>query len=124
MRSFTSACACLHRFTAVLGIALVMALNLLAVWPEAHAWLHGESDEECHRAPTQSGAAFSPAGHETDEESCVVTQFAHGHSGLGVAPALLAAPLVVPSAACVATDSFSASAPAHLLPPGCGPPAV
>lgn len=58
-----------HRLTAVLGVALVLLLNVLAVSPQLHAWIHSENNPG-HLAPSL------PA---TDDDSlCPVTLFANG----------------------------------------------
>ncbi len=118
----TPASACLHRLVAMLGIALVLALNVLAVWPAGHAWLHAvEKATACTHGHAHDPA---PAGGDAARDDCAIATFAQGHAGLALAPQFIFAP----RAACVATlaaaPAFVAVSRAHLLPPGCGPPAV
>jgi len=121
-----TASSLLHRFIAVVGVALVLALNLLAVWPEIHALIHGD---ELAPPTSNHGAGAVPhlasaSGLHCDEDDCIVVKFAHGHGGLAVAPVFHSATALVLAAT---TSSFVeplASPSAFLLPPGCGPPAV
>lgn len=118
-----------QRVAAGLALALVVGLNVFAVSPDLHAWLHAGHVEAgahagCSHGPAAGEAA--PAGHlpsETSDEGCVVTQFAQGQLGFE-APVVLAAALV---ASCTSShpDATARRAVADLfLPPGCGPPAV
>ncbi len=59
----------LHRLTAVLGVAWVLALGVLAVRPDWH-------EAVCHHQADASAHPGEP-GHD-DEEGCVVTRFAQG----------------------------------------------
>ena len=60
------------RLTAVLGIALVVLLNLLAVWPEAHQYFH-----QAERAAAEhSTGDHQPVGD--DHDGCAVVLFARG----------------------------------------------
>lgn len=111
-----------HRFTAVLGVVLVLALNVLAVLPAAHAWLHQPTTEATQPACKHHGCGSDSRAPADDD--CAVVKFAHGHGGLAVAA------LVVEARACVLVtvlgsgDDLAVPAPAFRLPPGCGPPAV
>ena len=106
----------LHRGTAVLGIALVLALNVLAAAPAAHAWLHeGASARACDHGPAETADSG---------DDCVVAQFAREGGGGLAAWSFPAGP----ESRCDRTPAPPAATPApvrlRLLPPGCGPPAV
>lgn len=59
----------LHRLTAVLGVAWVLALGVLAVRPDLHeAICHHQADAMAH--PGEPG--------HNDADGCVVTRFAQG----------------------------------------------
>jgi len=60
----------LKRAVAALGVALVLLLGVLEVFPAAHEWFHGDAEQPDH--------------------ACAVTLFAHG-----VAPVLAAVMLAV-----------------------------
>ncbi len=96
-----------NRWTALIGAgcaALVLVLAILAADPEAHRWLHADSDHEDH--------------------SCAVVLFVHGlTSALAeVALALVAWRLI--SVLGRAGQVLWLAAPSHSLPPACGPPAA
>lgn len=111
-----------HRFTAVLGIALVLALSVLAVWPEGHTRLHsGPNVGRCANGHTHDSV---PTNDDDDRDDCVVIKFANGGAGLAVALEFFIAPLNVCVATLATAPAFDAASPAHLLPPGCGPPVV
>lgn len=107
-----------RRLTAILGLELVVVLNVLAVWPEAHEFFH-----QVGRAAT----AKSPAEHRPesdDEDNCVVAAFAHGHVFSG-SVALLAVLLGRPEAGAIMPEQMLALFSAdRRLPPGCGPPSA
>ena len=55
----------LHHLIAVGGIALVLALTVLAVSPQLHAWLHGDAgmaDHACAVTLFQQGVVAATAG--------------------------------------------------------------
>jgi hypothetical protein len=125
----------LTRLTALASTALVLVLTILAASPQWHALVHAAEHSAHHAVST---GTTCPVGHHhapseptpahpdsADDELCVITQFAQSQAALLVAPdvlttsprALLAPPLPL-SVFC------APSAPAHLLPPGCGPPLV
>ena len=121
------------RFTAALGAALVLVLTILAVSPSLHAWVHAEPVDSAAHAACSHGHAHhthtpapAPAPDSCDDDSgCIVNLFAQGGSGLVAAPALLPAPRLADLGTFLSASDFCApSAPAYLLPPGCGPPAV
>lgn len=126
----------LTRLTASLGAALVLVLTILAVSPALHAWLHDEPADAAPHATCSHGHAHpapdrgdhlpaAPAHAADDDAGCVVTLFAQGGSELAVAPAVLPSPRLAQIGDILPLSVFCApSAPAHLLPPGCGPPAV
>ncbi|HRE08410.1 MAG TPA: hypothetical protein PKX00_22515 [Opitutaceae bacterium] len=131
----------LTRLTAVLGTWLVLVLSVLAVDPALHAWIHGEAGEieahthcahaQAHDHHSTDGAGShdphspAPTHSHGEDEACIVSQFSHGGSDQVVAPNLL------PWLSLARTGDLPALCPAcapgapdHLLPPGCGPPAV
>jgi hypothetical protein len=119
------------RFTAVLGAALVLVLTILAVSPSLHAWVHAEPADSAPHAKCSHGHAHhhhhdAPAPVSSDDEAgCVVNLFAQGGAELVAVPALLPAPRLADLGTFLSPSAFCApSAPAYLLPPGCGPPAV
>jgi hypothetical protein len=120
----------LHRLTAAVGVALVLALNLLAVWPDGHAWLHPTPAKTSYphthaHTPSHDHAPSDGDGsRETGADDCVVVKFAQGNANCAAAPLLLSAPVLASRATLSVTPDFVAASPAHFLPPGCGPPAV
>jgi hypothetical protein len=121
-----SARACLHSLTAVLGIALVLALNVLAVWPTGHTWLHAvEKKISC---PHSHAHNDTPTSEEDDRDAeaddCIIVKFAQGGASFTATPEFFLAPLTVRVATRAIPRSFAAASPAQLLPPGCGPPSV
>lgn len=123
------------RLTALASSALVLLLTILAASPQWHALLHAAEHTAHHAA---AAAATCPAGHHhshgeptpalpdsDNDELCVVTQFSQSQAALLVAPVLLSGEPVALRAAPFRPALFCApSAPAHTLPPGCGPPLV
>ena len=117
----------LTRLTASLGVVLVLVLSMLAASPALHAWLHTAPP-----SVTPCGHDHGPAPHTPDEDhadaddaGCIVTLFAHGGSELATAPTHLVAPARALVGDLLLSVEFCApSAPAHTLPPGCGPPLV
>jgi hypothetical protein len=121
------------RLTALASAALVLVLTILAASPQWHALLHPDEYSAYH-AP--AAAPTCPAGHHhshgepapalpdsDDDELCVVTQFSQSQAALLVAALILAAqPLAAPAPPRPFSDFCAPSAPAHTLPPGCGPP--
>ncbi|MSU53937.1 MAG: hypothetical protein EXS41_11200 [Opitutaceae bacterium] len=121
------------RLTAALGAALVLVLTILAVSPALHAWVHAEPADfappaKCshghhHHAHTTDPAPAS--GSANDDSGCIVNLFAQGGSELVAALAVLPAPRLADLGTFLSPSAFCApSAPAHLLPPCCGPPQV
>ena len=121
------------RFTAALGAALVLVLTILAVSPSLHAWVHAEPVDSAPHATCSHGHAHhshtpvpAPAPDSCDDDSgCIVNLFAQGGSELVTAPAVLQAPRLADLGTFLSPSAFCApSAPAYILPHGCGPPAV
>lgn len=111
-----------QRLVAGLALALVVGLNVFAVSPDLHAWLHAGHVE----AGAHAGCSHGPVDEhlpESSDEGCVVTQFAQGQLGFE-------APVVLTFALCASRTSSHPDATARRavadlsLPPGCGPPAV
>lgn len=109
----------LHRLSAWLGVALVLALNVLAVRPDLHAALHEE-----HGPKHGSACKHHHTPVESAEHDCVVNAFAHGHTETGVTPVILAGPRLDSVATLLPEVAAAILAPEHRLPPGCGPPTV
>ena len=119
----------LTRLTALASAVLVALLTIFAASPQLHALLHGPAHRDAHAsaAPCPHGHHHSTPAPEPapDDDLCVVTQFSHGSSELAVAPALLPAqPLALLGDTLPLSVFCAPSAPAFLLPPGCGPPLV
>jgi hypothetical protein len=94
----------LRRLLAGAAAVLVLMLAVLAVSPSLHAWLHGEKTLDA-------------------DDGCAVVLFAQG-----ITPAIGAALLVAAALRRLPgrlAEPFAPwfAAPAHQLPPGCGPPA-
>ena len=124
----------LTRLTALASTALVLLLTVLAASPQWHALLHA-AEHSAHHAPAASTCPAehnhshgepAPALPDSDnDELCVVTQFSQSQAALLVALVLLSGEPVALRAAPFRPALFCApSAPAHTLPPGCGPPLV
>ena len=105
----------LHRFTAVLGIVLVVLLNLLAASPELHAWVHGDE-----HAPAHSTPGHEPVGD--DDHECAVTLFAHGVEALLVFCVLMLARPLARSVIPRARDEIARTRPRYWLVPSHAPP--
>ena len=116
----------LHRLTALLGVALVLALNVLAVRPDLHAALHDAGLAESHGSASHGGTCSHGHKHTvpvtSDDHDCVVSAFAHGHADLGVIPAALPPVALTQIATLAAPAALAPQAAAFLLPPVCGPP--
>ena len=106
----------LHRLMAVAGVALVLILGILAVRPDLHEAL-------CHHETAGSVHDHDHAESATGDETCVITQFAHGQV-LALIALLLLFVSKVRIASVAAPRSFAFVSFAYQLPPGCGPPAV
>jgi hypothetical protein len=100
----------LRRILAAGGVALVLALTVLAASPAAHAWLH--SHEEDH--------ADHPA--TVDVDTCAVAMFANGVSPDLGQPALGAPVAVVRAIALTTADGIFLVSPRYLRQPERGPP--
>jgi hypothetical protein len=109
----------LHRLSAWLGVALVLALNVLAVRPDLHAALHEE-----HGPKHSSACKHHHAPVESAEHDCVVNAFAHGHAETGVAPVGIPFLALDRIGTLLPEHAVAAVAPDFRLPPGCGPPRV
>ena len=106
----------LRRLTAILGIALVVLLNLLAVWPEAHQYFH-----QAERAAAEhSTSDHQPIGD--DDDGCAVALFVHGH--LLAASILFVLLLIglVRIGTILPEQALTLAAVDYRLPQGRGPP--
>lgn len=90
------------RWLAALLAVTVWALGVLAVSPELHAALHGDSGDQAHE--------------------CAVTLFAHGADTLGAAPELQRVAAARELGRVATPRSHAWSAPHYRLRPACGPP--
>ena len=98
-----SALISLHRLVAAGGVALVLALTVLAVSPSLHAWLHGEKQLDA-------------------DDGCAVVLFVQGvTAGLAAIVAVVGA-LRVLAEELPAPRQLLLGAPRFQFPPGCGPP--
>ncbi|WP_414662795.1 hypothetical protein [Horticoccus sp. 23ND18S-11] len=117
-----------RRFTALLGVALVLMLNVLAVRPDLHAALHasGDASSIVHggKCTHHSAGDSAHAPATSPDHDCIVSAFAHGHADTGVDPLILPAIAFIPLTRVAPSLVFAAPAPEFLLPPGCGPPLV
>lgn len=118
-----------HRLTALLGLALVVALNLLAARPDWHAALHDEAGESSHRHARcphhgHGPAKTEPAPVSSDDHVCVISAFAHGQAAFDAASLAVPPVTLTEIATLAATIAAAPIAPEFFLPPGCGPPAV
>lgn len=113
-----------RRFTAALAVALVLALDILAFSPAAHAWLHGHDPAApaCSCGHHTDDAA--PAPGDDPEDGCIVSVFAQGKLDGAAVPLWCARPAAHVSAPACFPPAVAPAAVAHLLPPGCGPPSV
>jgi len=93
----------MRRLIAAGGVALVLALTVLAVSPALHAWLHGENQLD-------------------PNDDCAVVLFAHGLTPALAALVLLGLVLRPRLEQPSAPDLLFLVAPSFDLPPGCGPP--
>jgi hypothetical protein len=101
---------------------LVVALSVFAASPALHAWLHDHA-ATAHHGCNHAHSTPAPAP-DADDESCVVTQFAHGKADCAPAPLLAPVATLRVTAFLAAAPFLAPRAPALFLPPGCGPPAA
>jgi hypothetical protein len=93
-----------HRVVAGIGVALVLALTVLAVCPSLHAWLHGEE-------------------HLDNDDGCAVVLFIHGATVAAATAIVAAVTLRATADRLPAPAELLLGAPRFQFPPGCGPPA-
>jgi hypothetical protein len=110
----------LIRFTAGMGVALVLLLGVLAACPAAHEWIHGHEEPAAHSANT--GCTHHHDAENPDEDGCVVTLFAHGVITATIFAALIVALFRLVAVPARQGEALCLSAPQYLLPPLCGPP--
>jgi hypothetical protein len=92
-----------RRLVAAAGVAVVLALTILAVSPTLHAWLHGEKQLDAN-------------------DDCAVVLFAHGLTPALAAIVLLGLFLRQRAESLPLPELLLLVAPSFDLPPGCGPP--
>lgn len=108
-----------HRLFAFLCTALVLALGAVAADNRLHARLHAQP-AECEHGKSAHGEL--PVPGDSHETSCAVELFAAGVS-VPVDPThQVVAPLGIRGSAPDIGAEASVRDPAHLLPPGRGPP--
>ena len=105
MRHRQTALNSFRRLVAALGVALVLALTILAVSPSLHAWLHGEKELDA-------------------DDCCAVVLFVQG-----VTPALAALVAIVIALRVLAEELPAPPQPLlealrFQVPPSCGPPST
>ena len=105
-----------RRLTATLGIALVVLLNLLAAWPEAHQYLHRAE----HAAAEHSTSDHQPVGD--DDDGCAVVLFAHGHVLAALMLFVLLLIGLVRIGSILPEHAPTLAAVDYRLPQSCGPP--
>ena len=110
----------LHRFLAMGLALLVLGLGLMSASPDLHDWVHQEhaleSDGPCHDRES------APASD--DNHSCAIVAYAGGITLLVDTVVPVAIPLIETSELTLARSEHQPASPAHLLPPGRGPPLV
>lgn len=104
-----------------MGLAiLVLGLGVMSVSPDLHDWVHQEhsleSDGPCHDRE-------SPPASD-DNHSCAIVAYAGGITLLVDTVAPVALQIVETSEIAITQSALLPSSPAHLLPPGRGPPLV
>jgi hypothetical protein len=110
----------LRLFLAAGSALLVFTLGLMSVSPNLHDWAHQEhaheSEGPCHDS---NNPPASDANH-----SCAIVAFAGGFTLLVSTVAPVALPSIQTSELALALHMLLPASPAHLLPPGRGPPLV
>lgn len=124
-----------HRWVGLGCVELIALLNLLAVSPGAHAWLHAHppppSTAACahDHAPDPAGThdhdrSTGGAADDDDDRGCIVTQLAQGQLDSAAAPSIFVSGLRRVLAVLIAPVADARPHGLDLrLPPGCGPPA-
>jgi hypothetical protein len=106
-----------QRLLAGLLTLVVLALAVLAVSPDAHAWLHAhEHGDRPHASDTSSDAAHN--------DGCAVTLFAHGVTAALDMPRLPAPQENWGRMPAVIQRTLYLSVPRYLRQPERGPPVV
>ncbi|MBW8782667.1 MAG: hypothetical protein JF599_12395 [Verrucomicrobia bacterium] len=100
--------------------ALVFALGLLTVSPQAHAWLHGKTGIFAH-----ASSPVLPATDEADDDSgCAIHLYARGITTGVVLLTVFPSSFSRVEAQVLVEESRWFSPPRYLLRPERGPPAV
>jgi len=118
----TTLLTALHRLTAGAVAVVIGVLGLLAVSPEAHAWLHGhDSGDTCgHSHHAHDSTVPAPLG---EDEGCVVWLFAQGIDSGVAAMVLDVRPAASVAESPAAPEELRLSPPRYLRRPERGPPA-
>lgn len=111
-----------RRLTALVAVVLVLVLDVLAVTPAAHAWLHGKTSGAACTCSDHRDSAAPAAGDA--EDGCIVSVFAQGKVGEGPAVFQMEAPGEQRNDPVTAPPALRLATVAHRYPPGCGPPAA
>jgi len=110
----------LRLILAAASALLVFTLGLMSVSPDLHDWAHQEhalaSEGPCH---DREYPPASDANH-----SCAIVAYAGGFTLLVNTVALVTLPSIETSELALAQSVLLPASPAHLLPPGRGPPLV
>lgn len=104
----------LHRLAALLGLACMLALELLAVRPDWH-------EAFCHHHEHAAGHGCDDIPCDDDSAGCVVTHFADG-IWFATGTVFLVTTALHQSQTVHCPGALPVISPDLLLPPGCGPP--
>jgi hypothetical protein len=110
----------LRRVVALGCGALVLSLGLLAVLPEAHAWLHATAETSPCCARSHGSDPLHSAG---DDAGCVVELFSQGIEAGAALAALPLVPAFRAAGDAVLPDAPAVCPPRYLHQPERGPPA-
>ncbi|MBE36137.1 MAG: hypothetical protein CMI16_11395 [Opitutaceae bacterium] len=104
-----------------MGLALlVLGLGVMSVTPDLHDWVHQSS---CQESDTHSDERSDPPTSDANH-SCAIVAYASGFTLLIDAVAPGALPIIDTPEVTLAQSELLPASPAHLLPPGRGPPLV
>jgi hypothetical protein len=114
-----------RRLTAMLGVALVLLLNALALRPDWHeAFHHEQASTVCAHAHQSGSHHQHDQGDSDDAHGCAVTLFAHGVSVQFDWATLPTVERVVEGIISRPRDAEWVAAVRHLRPPAQAPPSA
>ena len=103
-----------------MGLALlVLGLGVMSVTPDLHDWVHQSS---CQESDTHSDERSDPPTSDANH-SCAIVAYAGGITLAIDTVAPFAIPSLGSPAPVITAERLRIASPAHLLPPGRGPPA-